>query len=66
MQIPIIILRALDLYFSLFIFWWSILLFASNIEGSWYIKVAGEDTYHKELESRVKKSTNRIKKIIFS
>lgn len=64
MQIPIVILGALDFYFSLFIFWWSIFLFANNIEGSWYIKEAGEDKYFKELESRVKKST--FKKIFFS
>ncbi len=54
MQIPIIILGALDFYFSLFIFQWRIFLFANNIEGSWNIKGAGEDTYHKELESMVK------------
>lgn len=64
MQIPIVILGSLDFYFSFFIFWWSIFLFANNIEGSWYIKEAGEDKYHEELESRVKKS--KTWKIIFS
>ncbi|MBY8985192.1 MAG: hypothetical protein KGD65_09005 [Candidatus Lokiarchaeota archaeon] len=64
MQIPLVIFGALDFYFSLFIFWWSIFLFANNIEGSWYVKEAGEETYYKELESRVKKST--MKKILFS
>jgi len=64
MQIPVVILGALDFYFSFFILWWSIFLFANNIEGSWYIKEAGEAKYHNELESRVKKST--IWKIIFS
>jgi len=56
MQIPLVILGSLDIYFSFFIFWWSLLLFANNIEGSWYIREAGEDTYHKELESRLKQS----------
>ncbi|MFX1312545.1 MAG: hypothetical protein ACFFHD_08040 [Promethearchaeota archaeon] len=64
MQIPIIILGSLDFYFSFFILWWSILIFANNIEGSWYIKEVGEDRYHQELETRVKKS--KTWKIIFS
>ncbi|MFX0030841.1 MAG: hypothetical protein ACFE8B_16630 [Candidatus Hermodarchaeota archaeon] len=64
MQIPLIVLGALDFYFSFFIFWWSILLFANNIEGSWYIKEAGENEYYNELQCRVKSST--IGKILFS
>ncbi len=64
MQIPLVVLGALDFYFSFFILWWSLFLFANNIEGSWYIKEVGETKYHKELESRVKKST--IWKILFS
>ncbi|MFX1529618.1 MAG: hypothetical protein ACFFBC_00750 [Promethearchaeota archaeon] len=64
MQIPVVILGALDFYFSFFILWWSIFLFANNIEGSWYIKETGEAEYHNELKSRVKKST--IWKILFS
>ncbi|MHA2326097.1 MAG: hypothetical protein ACXACB_11890, partial [Promethearchaeota archaeon] len=64
MQLPIVALGALDFYFSFFILWWSILLFANNIEGSWYIKEVGEDKYYNELESRVKNST--MKKIYFS
>lgn len=64
MQIPLVILGALDFYLSFFILWWSVFLFANNIEGSWYIKEAGEAKYHKELESRVKKST--VWKILFS
>ncbi|MFX1280252.1 MAG: hypothetical protein ACFFA3_12615 [Promethearchaeota archaeon] len=64
MQTPLIVLGALDFYFSFFIFWWSILLFANNIEGSWYIKEAGEVQYYNELQSRAKSST--IGKILFS
>jgi hypothetical protein len=56
MQIPIIILGSLDLYFSFFIFWWSLFLFANNIEGSWYIKQVGEESYQKELKDRLNKS----------
>ncbi|MFX1376026.1 MAG: hypothetical protein ACFFA0_09460 [Promethearchaeota archaeon] len=63
-QIPLVILGALDFYISFFILWWSIFLFANNIEGSWYIRETGEATYYKELESRVKKTT--IWKILFS
>lgn len=64
MQIPIIILGSLDIYFSFFIFWWSILLFANNIEGSWYIKQAGEEAYQKEIKDKLEKS--KTWKIIFS
>ena len=64
MQIPLIILGTLDFYFSFFILWWSLFLFANNIEGSWYIKEAGEDKYYKELKARTKNAS--IKKIIFS
>ncbi len=64
MQIPIIILGTLDFYLSFFIFWWSIFLFANNIEGSWYIKQAGEDTYQKEIKDRLKQS--KTWKIVFS
>ena len=56
MQIPIVILGSLDFYFSFFILWWSIFLFANNIEGSWYIKEAGEENYQKEIKSRLEKS----------
>ncbi len=63
LQIPIIILGSLDFYFSFFIFWWSIFLFANNIEGSWYIKEVGEDEYQKEVKHRLEKS--KIWKIIF-
>jgi hypothetical protein len=56
MQIPIIFLGSLDFYFSFFIFWWSLFLFANNIEGSWYIKQVGEETYQKELKDRLNKS----------
>jgi len=55
-QIPIVILGSLDFYFSFFILWWSILLFANNIEGSWYIKEVGEDKYQNEIKSRLKNS----------
>ena len=64
MQIPIIILGSLDFYLSFFIFWWSIFLFANNIEGSWYIKQAGEDEYQKEIKTRLEKS--KTWKIVFS
>lgn len=55
-QIPLIIIGTLDFYFAFFIFLWSLFLFANNMEGSWYVKEVGEDSYQKELKSRVKKS----------
>ncbi|TKJ22324.1 MAG: hypothetical protein CEE43_07170 [Promethearchaeota archaeon Loki_b32] len=64
MQIPIVILGSLDFYFSFFILWWSIFLFANNIEGSWYIKEVGEESYQKEIKSRLEKSKKW--KIVFS
>jgi len=64
MQIPIIILGSLDFYFSFFIFCWSLFLFANNIEGSWYIKQAGEESYQKELKERLNES--KTWKIVFS
>ncbi|MFX0140325.1 MAG: hypothetical protein ACFFDN_42185 [Candidatus Hodarchaeota archaeon] len=64
LQIPIIILGSLDFYFSFFILWWSIFLFANNIEGSWYIKQAGEDEYQKEIKIRLE--TSQTWKIVFS
>ena len=64
LQIPIVILGSLDFYFSFFILWWSIFLFANNIEGSWYIKEAGEEEYQKEIKSRLEKSKKW--KIMFS
>jgi hypothetical protein len=64
MQIPIIVLGSLDFYLSFFIFWWSLFLFANNIEGSWYIKEVGEDEYQKEIKGRLKKC--KTWKIIFS
>lgn len=53
-QIPLIILGALDLYFAFFIFMWSLFLFANNLEGSWYIRQVGENGYQKELKQNVK------------
>ncbi|MFX1502152.1 MAG: hypothetical protein ACFFDH_14405 [Promethearchaeota archaeon] len=64
LQIPIIVLGSLDFYISFFILWWSIFLFANNIEGSWYIKEAGEEQYQKEIKLRLEKSKNW--KIVFS
>ncbi|MFX1257151.1 MAG: hypothetical protein ACFFAN_04800 [Promethearchaeota archaeon] len=55
-QIPLIILGALDFYFAFFIFLWSLFLFANNIEGSWYVKEIGETAYQEELKARVRKS----------
>ena len=55
-QIPLIIIGTLDFYFAFFIFLWSLFLFANNMEGSWYVKEVGEDSYQKEVKSRVKKS----------
>lgn len=63
-QIPLIIIGALDFYFAFFIFIWSLFLFANNIEGSWYVKEVGEESYQKELKSHVDKS--KTWKIIFS
>ncbi|MCK4238228.1 MAG: hypothetical protein KAX33_03840, partial [Candidatus Lokiarchaeota archaeon] len=41
-QIPILILGSLDFYLALFIFLWSLYLFANNLESSWYIRDKGE------------------------
>jgi len=64
MQIPIIFLGSLDFYLSFFIFWWSLLLFANNIEGSWYIKQVGEEEYQKDIKDRLEKS--KTWKVVFS
>ena len=58
-QIPLIILGALDFYFAIFIFIWSLFLFANNFEGSWYVREVGEDAYQEELKRRVKKVNMR-------
>jgi Zn-dependent protease len=63
MQIPTIVLGSLDYYLALFIFVWSLLLFANNIEGSWYVKEIGEVRYQQELQTRLKKS--KKSKILF-
>lgn len=57
-QIPLIVLGALDFYFAFFIFMWSLFLLANNLEGSWYVKQVGENGYQKELERNVKASKN--------
>ncbi len=62
-QIPLIILGCIDFYFAFFIFFWSLFLFANNIEGSWYVKEVGEDKYQEELKTHLKKS--KAMKIIF-
>ena len=64
MQIPILILGTLEFYISFFILWWSLLLFANNIEGSYYIRDMGEESYYQELKYRVQKSETW--KIVFS
>ncbi len=64
MQIPIVVLGSLDFYLSFFIFWWSLFLFANNIEGSWYIREAGEVEYQKEIKSRLEQS--KTWKVAFS
>jgi len=56
MQIPIIILGSFDFYFAFFILIWSILLFANNMEGSWYVREVGEGEYQEEIKVHVKKS----------
>ena len=63
LQIPTIILGSLDFYLALFIFVWSLLLFANNIEGSWYVKEMGEESYQKELQTHLKNSSK--KKVLF-
>ena len=56
MQVPTVILGSLDFYLALFIFVWSLLLFANNIEGSWYVKEIGEESYQKELKTQLLKT----------
>jgi len=63
-QIPLVILGSLHIYFAFFIFIWSLFLFANNIEGSYYVREVGEDAYQEELRNIVKKS--KTWKIIFS
>ena len=62
-QIPLIIIGSLEFYFAFFIFFWSLFLFANNMEGSWYIKEIGEDEYQKELKTHLTKT--KFWKIIF-
>ncbi len=56
MQIPIIILGSFDFYFAFFILIWSVLLFANNMEGSWYVREIGEGEYQEEIKTHVKNS----------
>lgn len=56
-QMPLIILGALDFYFALFILFWSLYLFANNMEGSWYVQEVGEEVYHEELKTGVKRTS---------
>ncbi len=56
LQIPIVVLGALDFYLSFFIFFWSLFLFANNMEGSWYVKEVSEEGYQRELKTHVKNS----------
>ncbi|MBD3255992.1 MAG: hypothetical protein GF383_12930 [Candidatus Lokiarchaeota archaeon] len=53
-QIPLIILGSLDLYFAFFIFVWSLFLFANNVQGSWYINEIGEETYREGIKETAK------------
>lgn len=55
-QIPLVILGSLHIYFAFFIFIWSLFLFANNIEGSWYVREVGEDAYQDELRNHAKKT----------
>lgn len=52
-QLPLVLLGSLDLYFALFIFMWSLFLSANNLEGSWYVKQVGEEEYKEELKEEV-------------
>lgn len=52
-QLPLVLLGSLDLYFALFIFMWSLFLSANNLEGSWYVKEVGEEEYKEELKEEV-------------
>jgi len=61
-QIPILILGSLDFYLALFIFLWSLYLFANNLESSWYIRDKGEDQYYNDLKDILRRTS--IRKII--
>jgi len=61
-QIPIIILGSLELYLALFIFLWSLYLFANNLENCWYVRDKGEEQYFKDLKDILKRTP--IRKII--
>ena len=56
MQIPIIVLGALDIYLAFFIFIWSLFLFANNIMGSWNTKQVGEEQYYEDLKLQLKQT----------
>jgi len=56
MQIPIIVLGALDIYLAFFIFIWSLFLFANNIMGSWNTKQVGEEQYYEDLKLKLKQT----------
>ncbi len=61
-QIPIVIVGALNFYFAFFIFLWSVFIASHNIEGSWFVRDIGEKQYQEELITRVKRT--KIWKII--
>lgn len=55
-QIPILILGSLDFYLALFIFLWSLYLFANNLESSWFIRDKGEEQYYNDLKDILKRT----------
>ncbi len=58
LQLPLIILGSLDFYLAFFIFMWSLMLFANNMEGSWYVRDVGEEKYQQEIKESLQKSKN--------
>ena len=61
-QIPILILGSLDFYLALFIFLWSLYLFANNLESSWFIRDKGEEQYYDDLKDILRRTS--IRKIL--
>ncbi|TFF86978.1 MAG: hypothetical protein EU551_00210 [Promethearchaeota archaeon] len=58
LQIPIIIIGGFLFQLSLFIFFWSLLITANNLTGTWFIKGLkdGETTYAELLKESTKKA----------
>ncbi|OLS13168.1 MAG: hypothetical protein RBG13Loki_3204 [Promethearchaeota archaeon CR_4] len=53
-QIPIILLGAMQIYLAFFIFLSSIFFVLSNLQGAYYVRKEGEEEHYREIQQMVK------------